>query len=230
MFCGAPVGSGSSRRKPHVETSFRSPHRTAGHGSSGRLPSRAGQRRSRRLARRFAIVAAALALPLTTACAANFSAQTQQQYQPAVGSDDRAGMVYALNMLVVADTSGNGTLVGTLINQDACPDYVTDLQAVDADGGGVKTSTLPTTETLDSSDDCPDVSAPSNGIALPSQIAVKLPDDAQVQFSADTVTPGSFITVTMRFARADQLELDVPVVSESDMYDGVTVGPISGTQ
>jgi hypothetical protein len=217
-----------------VETSFRSRHHTPDHrtraGRVSRSPRPGPGRFTRRFSGRVAVVAAALALPLMTACAANFSAPTQEVYQPAVGSDDREGTVYALNMLVVADTSGNGTLVGTLINQATCPDYLTDLQAVDANGGGVKTSSLPTAETLDTPDGCPSVSAPDNGVALPSQVAVKLPDDAQIQFSADTDAPGTFITLTLHFQRADQIELDVPVVAESDTYAGITVGPMAGTQ
>jgi hypothetical protein len=45
--------------------------------------------RSSRKARRLTVLLAAAALPLAAGCAANFNAQTQLQYQPAVGSDSR---------------------------------------------------------------------------------------------------------------------------------------------
>lgn len=211
-----------------METLFRSPQHTP--DRTLRAPG------ATRLRRGVAVLAAAVVLPLTSACAANFSAPTQQLYQPGIGTDDRNGTVYALNMFVVADGSGNGTVVGTLLNQDGCPDYVVDLRVIDADGGGVDTSTLPIPESLtptqntQTGGNCPTGAAPSQGITLPSQQPVKFPEDAQVRVSADTVTPGTFVTLTLRFERAEQLELDLPVVALSDLYPDVTVGPIERTQ
>ena len=45
--------------------------------------------RTSRTARRLAVLLSAAVLPLAAGCAANFSAQTQVQYQSAVGSDSR---------------------------------------------------------------------------------------------------------------------------------------------
>src|SRR4051812_23341056 len=117
-------------------------------GPTVEMPSRSPQGRARfarrcGLTRRIAALSVVAALPLAAGCAAGRGAQTQQTYQPAVGSDDRDGQVYALNLLVVADDQGDGTLVGTLINQASCPDYVVEIQAVDDKGGGVDTGALP---------------------------------------------------------------------------------------
>lgn len=194
-----------------MEMPFRSPKATVRAARAPRLPGR------------IAAVAVVAALPLAAGCAAGKGAQTQKQYQPGVGSDNRDGHVYALNLLVVGDDNGDGTLVGTLINQQDCPDYVIEIQAVDNAGGGIETSPFPPVEEIRT--DCP-VTAPDAGVALPSQEPAKFPDDAMFQLQADTVVPGTFITLTLRFAQAGELEIDVPVVAESPIYDGVEVSPI----
>jgi hypothetical protein len=197
-----------------VETPFRSPKGTV-------RPAR-----KRGLTSRIAVLSVVVALPLAAGCAAGTSAQTQKQYQPAVGADDREGQVYALNMLVVADDQGRGTLVGTLINQASCPDYVVDIQAVDDKGGGVETGALPAAKTLDTPEGCPST-APDKGLALPSQVPAKFPDDALVQLDSPHASPGTFVTLTLRFQEAAPLEIDVPVQPVSDVvYSGITVGPI----
>jgi hypothetical protein len=186
--------------------------------------------RTSRKTRRLGVLLSAAALPLAAGCAANFSAQTQVQYQSAVGSDSRDSDIYALNMLVVGDGEGDGTLVGTLLNNDptnaGCPDYLVDLQVVDSDGGGVENSALPAAEPVDAPDSCP-AQSPEQGIALPSHQSVMLPDDATIQVAADTVQPGTFVTMTFTFQNSDPVEMDVPVVAEAAMYDGITVGPIA---
>lgn len=200
-----------------MEMPFRSP--------KGSVPARRTRTNVRRTRCRMAFVAAAATLPLVTGCAANFGAQTQVQYQPAVGSDDRSTDIYILNALVVADDSGDGTLVGTLLNQATCPDYMVNLQAADNAGGGIETSQLPPAQSVTSTT-CPDVQPPTSGIALASQQPAKLPDDGQIQLHGDAVAPGTFLTLTLRFQQAGPIEIDVPVVAESAIYDGITVGPI----
>jgi copper(I)-binding protein len=161
---------------------------------------------------------------LVTGCAANFGAPTQHLYQPAVGSNYRDGDVYVLDAQVVANDQGDGTLVTTIINQAEGSDFLVEVTTEDADGGGVETGALPAA----SSSDCSDVeSAPSTGICLPSQQAVALPADGQIQVQADTVTPGTFVTMTLRFQNGSPVELDVPVVAEGPMYTGVTVAPVT---
>ena len=78
---------------------------------------------------------------------------------------------------------------------------------------------------MDAPEGCPS-QVPDQGIALPADQSVKLPDDATIQLSADTVQPGTFLTVTLTFQNSDPVEIDVPVVAEEEMYDGITVGPI----
>lgn len=170
-----------------------------------------------RRTRRFGLLLVALALPATGGCAANFGAQTNVQFQSGVGSDNRDGAIYALNVLAVADDEGNGTVVATLINQRDDTDYVTDFTAVDSAGDTLTTSVIPADQGSTAAD---------SGIELASQDAVKLPDDALLQVSGDAVQPGGFITIRLTFKNAAPLEIGVPVVTDSEIYNGVTVGPI----
>ena len=186
--------------------------------------------RSSRRVRRLGVLVAAAALPLATGCAANFGAQTNVQYQPAVGSDNRDSDIYGLNMLVVADGEGDGTLVGTLLNnaptETGCPDYLVDVHVVDAQGGGVQNSQLPEAESVSAPESCA-TTPPEQGVALESHQSVKLPDDATIQVNGDTVQPGTFVTMTFTFQNSEPVEMDVPVVSSTnDIYNGITVGPI----
>lgn len=170
--------------------------------------------------RQIVIGVAAATLPLLAGCAANFGAQTQVQYQPGVGSNDRDGDVYVINALVVADDEGNGTVVTTLINQTSDTDFVTGFQATDSDGGGLQTSRLPRLEGSEATD------APERGLELTSQTAVKVPDDSTLQLSGEAVTPGTVATLSLTFQDAAPLDIEVPVVAEGTVYDGITVGPI----
>ncbi len=182
----------------------------------GRL---AALRTPRRGVRRLATVLVAASLVAISGCAAQFGAPTQAIYQPAVGSDDRSGDVFVLNALVLGDGQGNGTLVTTLINQTSPTDFLTGVTATLLGGGGVDVSNLPSvTSTV--------ANAPTTGIELPTQAAVKLPDDGLVQFHSADLMPGGYLTLTLTFKEAAPLEIDVPVVAESSIYDGITVGPV----
>ncbi len=182
----------------------------------GRL---AAVRMRRHKVRRLATVLIAASLVAISGCAANFSAQTQAIYQPALGSDDRSGDVFVLNALVLADGEGNGTLVTTLINQTSPTDFLTGMTAKMLGGGGVDVGALPTvTSTV--------ANAPSTGIELPTQAAVKLPDDGLIQLHAADLAAGGYLTLSLTFKEAAPLDVDVPVIAESSTYDGITVGPV----
>ena len=66
---------------------------------------------------RVALLALSLAVIGTlTGCATGFGAQTTTIYTAPAGADVRTGDVKGLNMLVVADGDGGGTLVAALVN------------------------------------------------------------------------------------------------------------------
>lgn len=142
-----------------------------------------------------------------TGCAADFNAQTNQQYQQGEGVNDRSTDVYVLNALVVADGQGNGTLVGTLINQATTPDALTSVAAVDGQGQPIQVTKL------------------ASPMALAPQNAVKLETDAAVRLTGGSVVSGYFITVQLTFQQAAPLKLDIPIVADGPIYTGVPVGP-----
>ena len=146
---------------------------------------------------------------LLASCAAGFNAQTQQQYQAGEGISDRSTDIYVLNALVVADDQGNGTLVGTLINQSGQADELQQVSATGADGKSIRTTKL------------------TSPIPLGYQQSVQLESDGLVRLTGDGVQAGDFITVTFTFGNAAPIELGIPIVPTGPMYTSVPVGPSS---
>jgi hypothetical protein len=153
----------------------------------------------------------AVACWFLTSCAADFNAQTNQQYQAGVGTTDRSSSVYVLNALVVANDQGEGTLVGSLINQSTKADGLRAVTTSDLNGKPITTT---------------DLAAP---IALPSQIAVKLQTDGAVQMSGPNLTLGDFVKVTLSFEQAAPIVVQIPVVPGGDdtIYTGIPIGPMT---
>lgn len=164
--------------------------------------------RLRLLRRSLALVCAATAVVGVGGCGSSFNAQTQQQYQPAVGVSNRDDAIYAINTLVVTDGEGNGTVVSALINQKAAADSLRSVTAVDDQGRELKVLPLP-----------------DGGVALPSQQAVQLGNDASVRISSDELQAGFFVTLSFTYADAAPLQVDVPVVDQTSTYADVPVGP-----
>ncbi len=81
-----------------------------------------GRRRALFRSRRRLVVAAAVLAPLLAGCGTGFQAETNQIYQPGPGISVRQDGVYGINMAIVTDGSGHGTLVAALINQQHHPD------------------------------------------------------------------------------------------------------------
>jgi copper(I)-binding protein len=178
---------------------------TVGVPDAARPSSRPGRRRGRGVA-----VVAALACVALSGCGADFNAQTNQQYQAGVGTDNRDNQVYVLGALVVARDSGEGTLVGTLINQVKTTDALVSVTSEDADGQPITATSIP------------------QPITLTNQKAVKLQTGGTVHLSGPGVVLGDVISVTFSFQQAAPIKLDVPVVAYSDIYSGIPVATPSG--
>jgi hypothetical protein len=161
--------------------------------------------------RRGVAVAVALACCGLTGCAASFNAQTNQQYQPGVGTDDRSKVVFVLNCLVVADANGAGTLVGTLINQATGNDELISVESADTSGNPITITTLP------------------KPIPLKSQAAVKLQTGGAIRLNGKGVVLGNYITVTFSFQQAAPIIEQIPVVLNGPMYSGIPVGPTASS-
>lgn len=158
--------------------------------------------------RRLALGCAATALLGLTGCGAGFDAQTQQQYQPAVGVSNREGDVYAINTLVVTDGQGNGTVVSALINQADAEDTLASVAATDDRGAALRVQPLP-----------------DAGISLPTSQLVQLGNDGAVRVSSKDLQAGQFLTLTFTFANAAPLQVDAPVVETGETYADVPLGP-----
>jgi hypothetical protein len=169
--------------------------------------------RSRVLRAAGAVVAAVAAVALS-GCASNFSAATNQPYQPAAGIANRDGDVYSINTLVVTDGSGNGTVVASLINQQADDDTLQSFTAVDSSGKQI--TALP----LDSPIALPAYPSPNQAVAVGSS--------GDLRLSGDNLEAGTFVSLTFVFANAAPMTVNVPVVlgGADTNYADIPVGPV----
>jgi len=140
-------------------------------------------------------VAALLLAPLLTAC--GFNEQTDQVYQPAVGTNDRSGTVDILNSVIVTDTDGSGTFAGTMVNKDSSRDD----QLESVSGPGITGN--------DAS-----VSVPAGGTAFPA-------DTGAVTLEGSDIVPGNVVELTFSFRSGQTATFKVPVVAATGDYADV---------
>lgn len=85
---------------------------------------------SSQVARRVVLAGAGAVLGLAmTACGANFNAQTQQQYQPAEGTNAASGAIAVRNLLVLASADGKGVLHTAIVNTGRTDDTLVSITA-----------------------------------------------------------------------------------------------------
>jgi hypothetical protein len=142
---------------------------------------------------RRSIAAAALlvAAPMLASC--GFGEQTDQVYNAAAGVDNRSGSVYVLNALIVSGSKGSGTVVASLVNTDEQNGDV--LTGITGDGLTVNGPTR---------------------TAVPAGVNVNLSTQGSYSASGQRILPGRFVKLTFTFQRAQQVTLDVPVMSASN--------------
>ena len=159
---------------------------------------------------------AASAVFALAGCASNFSAATNTPYQPAAGISVRTGDIYAINTLVVTDGSGNGTVVGSLINQAETDDVLESISAADSAGDKI------TTEALSQPISLPAYPSPAQSVAVGA--------DGSLRMSGDKVEAGTFVDITFTFANAAPMTVNVPVVigGSDTIYADIPVGPAPG--
>ncbi|MDQ4085491.1 MAG: hypothetical protein M3165_06685 [Actinomycetota bacterium] len=160
-------------------------------------------RQSSRCRHGLVAVLAAAALALPSGCASGFDSPVLQDYNPAVGVNVRDGDVWAMNLLVVLSESGQGTLVGALLNKGRRTDRLVDATVQsEQDEEPVSSSMLRSSVPL----------TPGRLVEMsePPTVAVE-----------GTVTPGRFVTVTLQFQRAEPVEVEVPVVAPEGPYEHV---------
>jgi hypothetical protein len=140
------------------------------------------------------VLAAAL-----SACGTGFDAQTTTVYTAPAGADVRTGDVKGLNMLVVAQGDGSGTLVAALVNaaEDEEDDELTAVTLEDIDSGDALT-----------------VSGLDSPVSLPAGELVQVADGeiTTIGISGEAVEPGQVLRINLRFARAGAITAEIPVV------------------
>lgn len=135
----------------------------------------------------------------------NFSAQTNQQYQPAIGANVR-GDVDVLNTLLVANPDGSATLSAGVVNQSDDDDSVTGVTAATL-GGDTLTVTTPATD-----------------MPLPSQQIVPLGKSGGTGVYAVSGAPiGKYVRLTLTFATAPPAVIEAPVVTRGEYYADIAV-------
>lgn len=154
--------------------------------------------------RSIAVAAVLIAAPVVSSCGVNFGEQTDQVYNPSVGTDNRSGQVDVLNALIVSGTNGKGTVVAGLVNENQTrADQLTGITGEGRDAGSQITIGGPTV-------------IPPGGL-------LNLASIGGVQIHGGQVVPGNFVTLTFQFAHAQSATLELPVVPHSGDYANVPV-------
>lgn len=152
--------------------------------------------------RRGATAALLLVAPLLAAC--GFSAQTDQVYQPATGTNERTvNGVDVLNALIVSAQNGQGTFGGSLTLPDAA------------------TKPVQLTSITDGN-----LTAPVE--VKPGQV-LNLAQTGQVRLQGSDIVAGRFLPLTLGFSDGKTVKMLVPVVDPTGPYASVPVGSPSPT-
>ncbi|MPZ97468.1 MAG: hypothetical protein GEU96_21765 [Propionibacteriales bacterium] len=157
-----------------------------------------------RLRRSVVVVAAAAALPVLSACASNFGSPVLQPYTPSVGVNDRDTDIDALDVFIVANESGAGTLVGAIVNQADEEDSLVGVTVTEKDAEIT-------------------VAIAGDSAELPAGELVQLADEPSVSLTGDALTPGAFVEVSLDFQNGDTITFEVPVVANDGHYADVEV-------
>ncbi|GAA3516457.1 hypothetical protein GCM10022234_09580 [Aeromicrobium panaciterrae] len=155
----------------------------------------------RRLA---AATMAATALLTLGACTRGFDAQTNQQYQAAVGANVH-GEVDVLNALAVANEDGSATISAGLVNNTGDEDALSSVTVTTLDGKELQVRGLRSRFVL------PKGKLTSLGTTA---------DNANFRI-ADGAKVGYYVKVTFDFEGASPVTIEAPVVARTAEYDNV---------
>ena len=144
------------------------------------------------LRRGLAAAALVLATPALTAC--GFNVQTDQDYQPAVGVNDRTGQVDVLNAVVVSAQDGSGQFIATFVNTST----KASVKVLSIESGGSEGTVV--------------------GKRLKPETLLNLAQEAPVMVSGTDVAPGKFVKVTIDFDNGQQTVLNTPIVANTAFY------------
>jgi hypothetical protein len=158
----------------------------------------------RRLSRRklaLSVVAIVLAVPGVSACGFNYA--TDKANTIANGTTNKDGDVDVLNALIVSGESGSGTFIASLSNNDTT-------QAI-----SLESLSFGSNSTVQVAGFSP-IEVPPHGL-------VNLANGEGIKVAGE-FEAGQFVSLTLGFDNGDSVEMDVPVVTEDDEYDGLDNG------
>ncbi len=150
-------------------------------------------------------VAAVAAFGLGGCAGTGVDAQTNAQYQPAIGANVRTGAVQLFNALAVDNGNGTATFSASVLNTTTEPAKLT--------GATARTST----------------GAPVKAIIAPAIVgAGRMFDTGKpgaLVLSSPKLTSGDYVTVKLNFSGGNSVKVDAPVVSRNATYEGVANAP-----
>ncbi|QMW66906.1 hypothetical protein H4N58_02855 [Mumia sp. ZJ1417] len=153
--------------------------------------------------RRALVTAVVAGLALTLAgCGTGFNAQTSAVYQAAIGTNNRSTDVEVLNALFVKNEDGTATLSAGVVNQALQSDSLTTINAATLAGTPVEVTF-------------------EGPFAVPVRRLAHLGTKPQAVIAGDELFAGQFLNISLTFANAGDVEMQVPIVTRTAMYDSV---------
>ncbi len=160
-----------------------------------------------------AVVAAVLA---AGGCGTSFNAQTSQQYQAGTGADSRSTPVQVLAALAVVSADGSATLSATLINTTDTDQRLTSVTLTAADG----------TELAVTSADVEELTIAPGQTRTLGRVDDGTHDHKSKIYTVAGIEPvGAYYTLTLTFADAGEVTIDIPTVRRSAAYADVALPP-----
>lgn len=150
--------------------------------------------------RTIASIALAVAAPFAlSACGTSFGAQTNQQYQAAIGANLRSGPVGVYNGLFVDNGNGSVTFSGALLAEEKQT-----IESVSVDGAAKK------------------LAAP---ITLEPNTLTTLGTAGEIVIKSEDIAAGDYVTISFGATPAGDVSIEVPVVARKSEYDSVAKRP-----
>jgi hypothetical protein len=166
-----------------------------------RLPRRHSLTRSlTRLA--LALGAVVLAAPALSACGFNYA--TDRSNAITAGVSDQDGTIDVLNALIVSGSTGEGTFIATLANNDTTKS---------AHLTGLSFGSNATTQV-----------AAFDPIEVKPGLSVNLADGQGIKVAGSAIVAGDFLTVSLTFDNGQTTVMQVPVVTTDNQYAGLDNG------
>jgi hypothetical protein len=128
-------------------------------------------------------------------------AQTNAQYQPAVGANVRTGSIQLYNALAVDNGDGTATFSAAILNRGTAPAKLTGAAARASDGSDVNATTAPAI-------------VDAGQMFNTGKAGAVILEDAKL-------AAGDYVTVKLSFDRGRAVSVEAPVVARNAIYDEV---------